>query len=128
MATPVCCIAYRRFGTTEVDRRLLLAIPVMFFMQGVVATGGWLLGESAVHLLISMPALWGTMCALVGVLVEPRILPAAVSYIIAFFLGAAMPEYRLYVMSAANAILTINALAWYRLKCRSYSSSDAARS
>jgi eukaryotic-like serine/threonine-protein kinase len=125
---PVCCIAYRRFGTTEVDRRLLLAIPLMFFMQGVVATGGWLLGAPTVYVVISMPALWGTMCGLVAVLAEPRIAPAALGYIAAFFAGAAMPADRLYVMSAANAVLAINALAWYRLKCRLHNSSDAARS
>jgi serine/threonine-protein kinase len=128
VSAPIAAIAYRRFGTTEIDRRLLLAIPVMFFMQGVLATGGWVLAEPATHVMIAMPALWGTMCGLVAVLAEPRITPAALTYIAAFFISARFPAQRLYVVAVANAVLGINALAWYRLKCRYYNSSDAARS
>ena len=48
---------------------------------------------------------------------------------VAFLLAAAFPQCRLWVVSAANAVLSLNALMWYRVKCQiAQSSSDAARS
>ena len=37
IAMPVGAIAYRRFGTTEIDRRLLLLLPFTFLIQAFVA-------------------------------------------------------------------------------------------
>jgi serine/threonine-protein kinase len=129
LATPVALLAYRRFGTTEIDRRLLLAIPFTFLMQATVGTGLAIAGVPLDKAFIVYPALWGTMCGLVALLAEPRIAPAALGYVVAFLLSAAFPHCRLWVVSAANAVLSLNALMWYRVKCRlAQSSSDAARS
>jgi serine/threonine-protein kinase len=118
LATPVAVLAYRRFGTTEIDRRLLLAIPFTFLMQAIVGTGLAVAGAPLDKALIIYPALWGTMCGLVALLAEPRIAPAALGYIVAFLVSATFPSYRLWAISAANAVLSLNALMWYRGKCR----------
>ena len=130
LIVPVSVIAYRRIGTTEIDRRLILALPFTFVMQGVVATGGLLMGLPVSTIQVLFPALWAGMLGAVALLAEPRIAPAVLGYLVAFLLAAAMPAYRLYMVSAGNAMLTINAIAWYRLKCRiaNQTSSDAARS
>ena len=118
LATPVALLAYRRFGTTEIDRRLLLAIPFTFLMQAIVGTGLAVAGAPLDKALIIYPALWGTMCGLVALLAEPRIAPAALGYVVAFLISATFPQYRLWAISAANAVLSLNALMWYRGKCR----------
>jgi serine/threonine-protein kinase len=118
VASPIAAVAYRRWGTTEIDRRMLLALPFTFFMQALVATGLTLAGVPVEHVFIVYPALWGTMCGLIALLGEPRLAPASLAYLAAFLLSAAFPQYRLWLVSAANAVLSINALAWYRLKCR----------
>ena len=78
------------------------------------------------------PAMWAAMLGVVALLAEPRIAPSVLGYLAAFLAATAMPSHRLYMISAGNAMLTINAIAWYRLKCRlarrPQSSSDAARS
>lgn len=117
-ATPVTVIAYRRFGTTEIDRRLLLVIPFTFFMQALLGTGLAVAGIPLAKAFIAYPALWAISCGIVAVLGEPRIAPAALGYIAAFMLSATVPEGRLWFVSAANAILAVNSLMWYRLKCR----------
>jgi serine/threonine-protein kinase len=118
LATPIALIAYRRFGTTEIDRRLLLAIPFTFLMQATVATGLAIAGIPLDKAFVAFPALWGTMCGMVALLGEPRIAGAALGYIAAFLVSARFPEYRLWAVSAGNGILAVNALTWYRVKCR----------
>jgi serine/threonine-protein kinase len=117
-AAPIAAVAYRRWGTTEIDRRLLLALPFTFFMQALLATGLAIAGFAAERVFIVYPALWGTMCGLVALLGEPRLAPASLGYIVAFLLSAALPHYRLWFVAASNGVLAINALMWYRVKCR----------
>jgi serine/threonine-protein kinase len=117
LIVPVSLVAYRRFGTTEIDRRLMLALPFMFVIQGLMATGGWLAGLPVSTIQLLFPAVWAAMLGMVALLAEPRIAPAVLGYIAAFLAAAARPEQRLYMISAGNAVLTITAIAWYRSKC-----------
>jgi len=126
---PIAWTASRRLGNTLIDRRLMLAMGFTFLMQAVFATGAWISGIPVLHVHLAFPAMWAAMAGMIALLAEPRITPAAVAYLLAFLFAARFPEQRLYAISAANGVLTINAIAWYRLRCRMFqSSSDAARS
>jgi serine/threonine-protein kinase len=129
LIAPISVLAYRRIGTTEIDRRLMLVMPFTFFMQAMLATGGWIAHMPLREMQLGYPLLWSGMLGIVALLAEPRIAPAAFGYLVAFVLAARWPGSLWYFVAAGNAVLTVNALAWYRMKCRfAHSSSDAARS
>ena len=115
---PISIVAYRRIGTTAIDRRLVLALPFSFFMQALLATGGWIGDLPLVVVQVAYPGLWTAMIGMVALLAEPRIGPSALGYLAAFLLAARFPVDRWYFISGANVLLTINALAWYRIQCR----------
>jgi hypothetical protein len=125
---PISIVAFRRIGTTAIDRRLVLSVPFMFLMQALVATGACIGDLPLVVWQLGYPLMWCAMIGLVALLAEPRITPAALGYLAAFLIAVRFPSSRWYVISAANALLTLNALAWYRMSCRHHSSRDAARS
>jgi hypothetical protein len=127
IVAPLALVMNRRFGTTEIDRRLITATPVMFGMQALLVSGCWAAGFDILQVRVAMPGLWAAMVAMVGVLAEPRILPSAAGYTAAMFVCARFPHYQLEAVAASNAILGANAALWYRMHCR-HTSSEAARS
>ncbi|MBV8762061.1 MAG: serine/threonine protein kinase [Deltaproteobacteria bacterium] len=131
-SAPLAAFAYRRFGTTEIDRRLLLVMPFMFFIQAMWTTCGWMAGIPLPWVQIAFPLFWSGMVGVIAILGEPRIAPASLGYLIAGVFAARFIEHRYLALAFGNAVLGLNAVAWYRLKCREahrpQSSSDAARS
>jgi hypothetical protein len=129
LSAPIAAIAYRRFGTTEIDRRLLLVLPFTFLVQAMWATCGWIATVPLPWIEIGFPLIWSGMVGVIAILGEPRIAPAAVGYLVAAVLAARFVEYRFLALAFGNAVLGLNAVAWYRLKCRmAHTSRDAARS
>jgi serine/threonine-protein kinase len=118
IAAPIALVAYRRIGTTEIDRRMMVVLAFTFFMQAMLATGGWIANMPLVSFELFFPALWAGMIGVVAALAEPRVAPASLGYVVAFVLAARWPAQRWYFVSAANALLALNAMMWYRLKCR----------
>jgi hypothetical protein len=110
--------AYERFGTTTIDRRLLLILPFSFGMQCVLALGGWLGGSTVEQIQLMFPPMWAGILGVVAVLAEPRVAPAAIGYAVAFLIATRFHEYRLFAISGGNGVLTINATAWYRSRCQ----------
>lgn len=129
LSAPIAAIAYRRFGTTEIDRRLLLVLPFTFLVQAMWATCGWIAGIPLPWIEIAFPLIWSGMVGVIAILGEPRIAPASLGYLIAAVLAARFVEHRFLALALGNAILGLNAVAWYHVKCRmAHSSRDAARS
>ncbi len=132
IAAPIAAIAYPRFGTTEIDRRLLLVLPYTFLVQAMWATCGWIAGIPIGWIEIGFPLLWAGLVGVIAILGEPRIAPAALGYLVAGVLAARFVEHRFLALAFGNAVLGLNAVAWYRIKCRNacrpHTSRDAARS
>jgi len=132
LSAPIAAFAYRRFGTTEIDRRLLLVLPFTFLVQAMWATCGWIAGIPLPWIQIGFPLIWSGMVGVIAILGEPRIAPASLGYLIAAVLAARFVEYRFLALAFGNAVLGLNAVAWYRIKCRMahrrQTSRDAARS
>jgi serine/threonine-protein kinase len=111
LVTPITMMVSRRHATTVVDRRFGRALPFMFLMQALIATG-CLFGElPLVAVQVTYLLLWGTIIGLTSLLAEPRHAPAAVAFLIGFLVAAHDPSLRWYCLSAATAVLTVNALA-----------------
>jgi serine/threonine-protein kinase len=111
---PITMMMFRRYVTNVVDRRLALALPFIFLMIAVLATGAWLSGQSFVSVQVTVMLLLAAMIGLVALLAEPRFTPAAAAFLIAFIVAAHDPSLRWYCSSAATAVLTVNGLMWYR--------------
>jgi serine/threonine-protein kinase len=118
LAFPITMVMRRRYCTTLIDRRLVLMPVLIFLMVAVLATGAWLGGLSVVLVQIMIPLAVGAIFAVIALLAEPRIAPAAAAYLIAFVVCASHPTMWWYCHSAACAVLTVNALAWYRMRFR----------
>jgi eukaryotic-like serine/threonine-protein kinase len=128
-SAPLAAFAYRRFGTTEIDRRLLLVLPFTFLIHAMWATCGWIAGIPLPWIQIGFPLIWSGMVGVIAILGEPRIAPASLGYLVAAVLAARFIEYRYLALAFGNAVLGLNAVAWYRIKCRmAQTSRDAARS
>ena len=131
LAAVIGAIAVRRFGTTRIDRQLMLALATTFVLQAVISTGAIMMGLTPDRLMQLLPGMWFVMSSMVAVLAEPRVTMAAIGYLIAFLVGAHWPALNLYAVAAGNGVLAFNALTWYRSRCRAadlYNSRDAARS
>jgi serine/threonine-protein kinase len=118
LGIPTTVMALRRYGTTLVDRRLVLMPAFAFLMMAMLATGAWFVGLSVTLVQVTIPLVLAATTGAVALLAERRWAPAAAGYLIAFIVAARHPTLCWYCNSAGNAVLAINGLAWYRMRYR----------
>jgi hypothetical protein len=105
-----------RLTTTLVNRRLLFTMIFMFFAQVLLMACMWRLGVSLAHSQVLMLFLYFVTAGLVTTTVDRTIAPTAVAYAIIFVVATFHIEYRYYLLSAGNAVFTINVLLSWRLQ------------
>jgi eukaryotic-like serine/threonine-protein kinase len=98
---------------TVVNRQLLAAVMIMFAAVLAAQIGGQILRLPPSTIWLMYTLVWATMAALSLVLFGPRLLPQTLGYFAAFFVTAIHPEWRLYAITGANLLFTVNfALVW----------------
>jgi serine/threonine-protein kinase len=124
----ITMVIFRRYVNSMADRRLALTLPFVFLVMAMLATGSWFGGLSLVFVEIAIPLLLASMIGLIALLIDHRVAPAAVGYLIAFVVCAHDPSLVWYSHSAANAVLTVTAVTWYRGHLRPGATPRYARS
>lgn len=100
---------------TAVNRRAQAIAMVMFAMQLTLQVGGNVVGLSFLHIFVLHLYCWFFSAAVFALVVDRRFWPSAAGFFVAFVGACVSPEHVWELMSAANALLTINLLfAWSR--------------
>jgi hypothetical protein len=109
------CMAILRKSilSSRLNRQLASVALFVLFVQAVAYAGAAMLGISAAATQIQLIFLWFCVTGVLGVTLEPRLLIAAIAFLIAFATAAMAPHLRLLAEAAANAVLTATAvIAW----------------
>ncbi len=98
---------------TALNRSILAAIVVVFSSQLALQVGAVILGFSPITTITLLLLVWFVIASTLTVTVERCFYPAALGYLVAFVLVAAMPSLRWPAIGASNAVLAVVlALAW----------------
>lgn len=100
---------------TSINRRMVAAVSIMFGSQLALQLGGHLLALPW-HTMMSLHIfVWFTASAGFSVLVDRRILPSTICYLIGFVWSALIPSHVYHAMSFSCFALLVNiAVAWAR--------------
>jgi len=99
---------------TLINRRMCAAMAALFPCQFLLFAGGSLMGMPVLSAQLLMIFVWTLIASIVVVTIDKRFLPVAICYAAAFLIASRWPEYRFYLMSAGNLVLTIVAIyIWY---------------
>ncbi len=115
LAACLVLFTWARDSLTKTAYNRRLAAIVLFTLMSTFAliAGAWLRGIPPAQLSPIYLFLWGVVAGLTAITIERRIWPSAVSYTLAFLAATLWPEERFYLMSASNAVITLNfAIAW----------------
>jgi eukaryotic-like serine/threonine-protein kinase len=89
---------------SAINRRLALAVGLMMTGQAVLHLGSEVAGFPPVAAQTFQMLLWCCVITLLTVTIEVRLFPAALGYLISFFVVARFPDQRFVAMAAANLI------------------------
>jgi serine/threonine-protein kinase len=89
---------------SAINRRLALAVGLMMTGQAVLHLGSEVAGFPPVTAQTFQMLLWCCAITLLAVTIEVRLFPAALGYLISFFVVARFPDQRFAAMAAANLI------------------------
>jgi hypothetical protein len=104
---------------TAVNRSIRAAIFVGFAPQFALEVGGSLLKLPIAYVVVLHFLVWFSMLLAVSVLLDRRLWPSALGYLLSFVLLCVVPSWRWHVMSLAHFVLFANiAVAWGSLDDR----------
>jgi serine/threonine-protein kinase len=89
---------------SAINRRLAVAASLMMTGQAVLHLGSHVAGFPPVTAQTFQMLLWCCVLTLLAVTIEARLFPAAIGYLISFFVVARFPDQRFVAMAAANLI------------------------
>jgi len=99
---------------TAINRRVSGTVTFMLSSQIVVIYGCQLLEIDVVRSQVLMFLLWFACAGMTVLTIDKRFVPTALGYLCTFLLAAKWPQYRWELATAANALLTINAVWVWR--------------
>jgi serine/threonine protein kinase len=104
---------------TRVNRMVVATLALSLIAQVLLMLGAPLMGLSYFDSTALLPLVWAVLIAMAALTFEPRATPIAVTYVIGFFVAAALPQWRLAVIGACNAVLMIVlVIAWWPQRLR----------
>ena len=106
--------AWGTLGATLFNRRIGAVSVFVFAAQALLVCGMWIAGASVGISQTCTQFLWAVCIAMLSITVDAWFTPAAIVYFVAFLWSARFPEHRMYVISASNAVFTINAVVRWR--------------
>jgi hypothetical protein len=95
---------------TRFNRAIMAVVFLEFVTQTLLQVGTGLLGVSVITSSVLNLFLWGTLTAALAGALERRLTLAATGFLVAFLVACLRPAWRWQLMSAANALLTVNML------------------
>ncbi len=109
----VALLGRKALAKTAVNRRVALAMVLGFSAQIILEIGGSVLGIKPATTIVLHLFNWFVVLSMVAIAVDRRVAPAAVGYLACFLFLCHAPQYRWYVMSAANFGVALTAfIAW----------------
>ena len=102
--------ARETLGSTLVNRRLAGMTLLLFAMQLALALGGWALAIPVASIQVVFLLVYATVVSGIAIAIDRQLWPSAVGYLVAFAVAAWRPQWRMFLMSAADLVVTINAL------------------
>ncbi|MDB4931754.1 MAG: Serine/threonine protein kinase PrkC, regulator of stationary phase [Myxococcaceae bacterium] len=96
---------------TAFNRRVAGTVLFAFVAQFVLAAGAWLMPLPLDVLSTMFVFVWFVLSAHVAIVLDRRIAPMAVGYLVAFLAAARWPEWRWVAMSLSSLALTLNVVA-----------------
>jgi eukaryotic-like serine/threonine-protein kinase len=99
---------------TIVNRQTAWSILVLLSYQIILTLLCWANGTSEQLLLTLLFLLWSVMASMYAVAVERRTVPMALGYVSALAASTIWPAAGVWLMSAANAVFTVNAMVIWR--------------
>jgi len=101
---------------TVINRRLAGVALLMLVFNLMATFGGMSMGLPPSTVDVFLLLLWSFTAAVLAFTVDRRLTPAALSYLIGFFVAGADVELRTYVIGVANFIMAANAFVVWRPK------------
>jgi hypothetical protein len=108
----------RRKEMTAINRRVFDAGKIIFAAQVVLAVAVWQLGLDVGYTLTMNLFLWGSMVGMFAVNTDPWLGVSSVGYYLAFLAATQWPEYRQFIVAAANGCLSITVIVRWRPTAR----------
>ncbi len=96
---------------TAFNRRISATVLFAFLAQFTLIAGAWLMGLPLGATAVMFVFLWFALTTHVAIVLDRRMIPAAVGFLVAFLVAARWPEGRWIAMSASNLLLTLNVVA-----------------
>jgi serine/threonine-protein kinase len=103
---------------TAINRRVFMAAKFIFLAQLVLAVGVWSMGMPVSLTLTMNLFMWGALCGMFAVHTDPWLGITSAGYFIAFMFATRFPEYRMWVVSAANLCLSLTVIIRWRPTAR----------
>ncbi len=101
-------------GATLFNRRATATALFVFVAQTLLSVGTWIAGIGPELTQVMMQLLWGSVVAMMAIMLDRRFAWSAAVYFAAFLVSARLPEQRLYTIAAANLVLAINGFLIWR--------------
>jgi hypothetical protein len=120
--------ARETLGATLVNRRLASMALLLFVVQLALALGGWALAIPVPSIQVIYLLVYATVVGGIAIAIDRQLWPSATAYLVAFAVASWRPAWCLYLMSAADLVLTINAVRrWWPASLRLTPEERAAR-
>jgi serine/threonine-protein kinase len=92
---------------TVLNRRSFMMVQWLFVTHLLLLATGWRLGLPIEATEILIMLMWVVFSGLAAITVDRRLAPGCVAFALAFALALGSPEYRKYLMSAANFVYAV---------------------
>jgi hypothetical protein len=105
--------AVRRAMTT-INRRVFMAVKLIFLAQLVLSIGAWSIGLPVATTLTLYLFMWGTLVGMFALHTDRWLGVSSAAYFLAFLSATRFPDARMYATVIANACLSLTLIVRWR--------------
>jgi hypothetical protein len=105
----------RSLARSRLNQQLVGIVAFILVAQLLAFAAASIIGLSPARTQVELLFLWFVVCGILGAAFEVRIFIPSAAFLVAFFVAALHPPYRLLAEASANLVLTVTAVwAWSR--------------